>query len=176
MDSSKDVTPRDFNYQKEYIKYMAKLLNVDRRKSRATVVNYGDTTNLLQSFGYFTSFEDFKREFDLKANPIGGERRADKALKVASDLFQGTRNDVPKVVLFITAGKQNGAGRSLQDVAKAIRDTGVNIFVISVGPNADYGALRPVVQSQQDLVIVPSFEKLRYTADEHVQHIVRSKL
>jgi len=175
MDSSKDIRPSDLNLQKEYIKYMARLLNTKKGKSRATVVSYGDSTNLLQGFDYFTSYEDFAKEFDLKSSPIGGERRADNALKVASDLFEDARNDVPKVILFITGGKQSRAGQPLQEIAKRIRGTGVNIFVMSVGPNVDYSVLRPVVQNQQDLVNVPSFEKLKHSADELVQHIVRRK-
>lgn len=174
IDSSKDITARDFNLQKEFIKYMANLLNTETGRSRAAVVNYGNKPMIVSTFDRFQSYEVFKKQID-DARPVGGGRRADNAFQIVSDVMKGARNNVPKVILFVGGGKQDIGSRPLNDLAEKARNTGANIFVAAVGPNVDYSVVRSVVQNQQDMVIVPLFEKLRHSANSLVQHIVRGK-
>ena len=63
----------------------------------------------------------------------------DKALQVTTGLFRDSRENFPKVVLLVIAGKQiqrNGV-QSLQDAIRPLHQLGVRAYVVSIGSNLD---------------------------------------
>ncbi|KAK3745599.1 hypothetical protein QZH41_005840 [Actinostola sp. cb2023] len=170
IDSSNDITSRDFANQKDFVKYIANLLNIKSGKSRAAVVNYGDKPTIVSRFDGYQSFIDLRKQID-EARPVGGGRRVDSAFNIVPDIFNNARRHVPKVVVLVNGGKQVPGARGLGESVKQIRNIGAKTFVVAAGPNVDYSQLRPAVENQRDLAIVPLFGKLRHTAPGLTKYI-----
>lgn len=175
FDSSNGISPSELTNQKEFIKHTANLLNVKPGQSRAAVVSYGDKPTIISGLDSFSTNEELSKAID-GAQPTGGERRIDTALNIASQVFTRARPQVPKVVVLVSGGKQGPNARALDDAARRLRNLGIKTFVVAAGPNADYNQLRPVVESQRHITIVPAFPKLHQSAPGLAKLVAASKL
>lgn len=175
IDSSKDISRFDFGHQKDYVTYIANLLNVMRSKSRAAVVKYGDKPVVVSHFDDFQSLEDLSKQVD-RAKAVGGTRRMDNAFDIVPDIFKSARNHAPKVAIVLVGGKQDTVARRLGDVAEKVRNIGAHLFIVAVGHEVDYSELRPAVENQEDMFVVPLFGKLRHHVSGLIKHIAESKL
>lgn len=72
LDSSSFVTENNFVKEKEFVKALAKFLNVDPESSRASVVLFGSFPNTEIKFGDYRTLNDFNRLLD-QTRLFGGQ-------------------------------------------------------------------------------------------------------
>ena len=99
LDSSSQVTPEDFQNEKEFVKLIARYLNITPGKSRGSVIIFSNTAMPILPFDGYTTMSDFNAVID-RASQLSGSRRTDLAFGVAANLFRNARPTVSKVSLF----------------------------------------------------------------------------
>lgn len=163
LDSSGFVLAKNLILEKNFVKLMARLLNLENNRTRAALFAFGDNPELQISFD---GYED-REAFDAAVNKVPhlqGNRRIDKAFKSAADLLRSkSRPTVPSYVVLLTTGTQTLASdtRSLADASQEIRKYGGRIFVVAVLTGgykiSDFYA---AVQRPEDAVSLSSFVEL----------------
>jgi hypothetical protein len=163
VDSSVTVNRDDYRKEKEFVKTIARSLNIASGKTRAGYISYGRTAVVLVTLGRYADLGDFDDKVD-KAAYIGGNRRIDKALtSAATELQREGRRGVPKLVVLLTAGRQTPAldAVSLGQASKPLRDMGAKTYVITLGSEPSTQEVRPVVDRPEDIFVVRSYDNLR---------------
>ena len=174
VDSSRDVSEENFEKEKDFIKNAAYLLNLALGKSRVSVIQYSTAAYLPILLGEHNSTNTFDEHVDNLAL-IGKSRRIDRALIAAATALQYAENDRPKVVILITAGKQDsGFGELLPQAAAHLAKLRAKTFVVAIGQDTDPPKLKPVVRSDSDLLNVTSFERLVPRTRPIVKHIAEN--
>lgn len=162
MDSSTDVSREDYMKEKDFVKRMARYLNVSPRKSRAAVLTFGSQSTVVVTFDGYGTISGLDQAVD-KAAYVGGARRTDRALQAAASLLDDARALVPRLVLLITAGRQSQeSGARPPDVAvRPVRANGGKVFAVAIGSGYDPRELRLVVDTPQDIFSLSSFSDLQ---------------
>lgn len=86
----------DYIKEKDFIKSLAKFLNVRPGHSRAALVTYGSQAFRVVNFGETDTLKAFEHAVD-RAGKAGGPRRIDRALASAAIMLDESRRNVPKV-------------------------------------------------------------------------------
>ena len=100
LDASTTVGRDNFDKQKEFVKLLTRSLNVAPEKSRAALMTYSTNPFTVIPLGNYSTVQDFKRTLNA-ISFYGGERRMDRALEEAVDLFKRARPGVQRKVNFI---------------------------------------------------------------------------
>lgn len=167
IDSSRQITPDKLQKQKNFIKAIARSMNVLPGRSRLALVNYGSTSTPVVDFDSYRNLNELNAQVD-NARAQGGDRRIDQALDGASALIRTARSDVPKISILVTGGRHTSSqgARTLEEAAKRIRDLGARTYVVGVGNGPDKNQLRPLVQHTQDVLDVNDFDALQSKGTE----------
>ena len=173
IDSSYEVSQEDLVREKDFIKSLVRSLNISSDSSRAALISYGDRGSISSRFIRLKNLTDFDRFVD-NASYIGGERRIDKAVEMATRLLNEAGAASSKVVIFLTAGKQASSGKSLEDVVQPLRRHGTKTYVIAIGKQTDLQELKPLVISPEDVLTVQSFTELR-TQENRVANLITER-
>lgn len=91
---------------------------------------------------------------------LSGSRRIDKALDFASRLMPGTRRLLPKIVVLLTAGRQQ-LGYPFDIEAEKLQNQGAQTYILSIGDKPNVNELRPIVKDDNDVFKVASFDDLQ---------------
>ena len=116
-------------------------------------------------FGDRPDIEIFKRAMDFVPH-TGGQRRIDLGLqRAASGLFAlsgPARRRVGKVAVVVTYGRQTPAPDviPLAQAVQPLKKLGVKVIVIGVGTRAVRSELVPIVEREEDLFLVQSYDDL----------------
>ena len=174
VDSSTSVGRDGFDKEKNFVKSLAKYLNVSPGKSRAAVITYSDTARTVLTFTGFQTERDFNQKLDDEPW-IGGTRRIDRALEAASTLLSQARGKAPKIVVLITGGSQSGGddGTPLGIAGQPLKDMGAKTIIVTVGSEADHVDFLPVVDSRDDIFGIPLFDDLRFEVQPIVKYTVK---
>ena len=163
MDSSKYVTADNYILEKNFVKLMARLLNLSSNRSRAALLTFSDNAQLVINFD---SYED-RAAFDAAVNTAPhqqGDRFIDKAFDSATGLLQtDSRATVPKYVILLTTGKPmlRSDSRSLVNASSSVRSNGGKVFVVAVVTGGyTISEFYPAVQRPEDAFSVSSFDAL----------------
>ena len=97
LDSSSRVTPEDYLREKEFVKLIARYLNITPGKSRGSVIIFSSEVTPILPFGGYTTMSEFSAAID-RAPQLSGSRRIDRAFGVAATLFTNARPNVLKVI------------------------------------------------------------------------------
>ena len=161
VDTSSSVGTLDFRSQKQFVKSMAKSLNVAPEKSRAGIITYGATSSQPDSAGMYASLSAFEASVD-GSRYIGGPRRTHLAVDSADALLRAARPNVHKVVVLLTGGNQSFTQEvsSLAQSFKALRSSGAKVFVVAIGSIHQMVRLHPAVERLEDIFRLASFETL----------------
>ena len=161
LDSSQSVRREDYRKEKDFVKAMARSLNVSPGKSQIAVIVYGATAQTLVRFSDDSSSSALDNRIDSLPT-VGGERRIDTALGKAAAILATARPSSPKIILLLTAGKHVsvGGGQSLADAARSIRALDGRAFAVAVGPEVDVQELREVVEAPSHVFSVPTYDGL----------------
>lgn len=177
MDSSKYVTANNYIFEKNFVKLMARLLNLASNRSRAALYTFGDLPQLEISFDGYQDREAFDAAVK-KAPHLQGNRRIDKALESAAELLKTkSRATVPKYVVLLTTGTQTVQpdARSLVDASRVIRSYGGRVFVVAILTGGyTINEFYPAVQRLDDAFPVSSFTNLLPRAPSIAARIMAS--
>lgn len=163
MDASSFVTQANLIDEKDFVKSLAKFLNVSPGTSRAALVVYGTSSITEMLFNDSRSLRDFSEGVDL-VRAVGGLRRMDVALKEATNLLADKRRGVPHVVVLVTMGEQSPSvdGVPLDDALEPLENLGVHTFVVAIGHDPD---------TSTNILRVPSFKALPSQAYDMARQI-----
>ena len=134
MDSSSNVPFSNYKKEKDFVKDLARYLNVSPGNSRAAVVTYGSRAAEVIGFDIRRSVSDFETAVD-NSPYINGRRRIDRSLGKIVDIMSNARPTATKLVVLLTADKQLSEFGSTTPAraAKPLWEKGVNIFIIAIG-------------------------------------------
>lgn len=169
MDAS--VDRRDYIKEKNFVKELARQMNLAPGKSRASIVAYGRSPYLISRLGGYSSLVDFERKVD-SAISLSGPRRIDSALQAARQVLNEARPNHPKIAVLVTAGRQDPNGPRLNAAAEPLRRSGVKTFVVAIGSTPDSRELQPVVEKQEDIFRISSFDQLSPETRSVVEKII----
>lgn len=175
VDSSSSVPRDDYKKEQEFVKTMARSLNIPNRKLRVGYITYGSIARVSFTLGRYTHLTDFDDKVD-KAVYVGGSRRIDRALTLAvGELQREGRQSVPKLVVLLTAGRQFPASDavSLERASKPLRDMGAKTYVVALGSQPSTQELTPVVGRPEDIFAVRSYDNLRPRAHPIASELTR---
>ena len=163
MDASSFITQRNLIDEKDFVKSLAKFLNVSPGASRAALVLYGTVSITEMRFNESRSLRDFSDGVD-RAKDVGGLRRMDIALQEATNLLADKRRGVPHVVVLVTTGGQSSSVDSipLDDALEPLENLGVHTFVVAIGHDPD---------TSTNILHVPSFDALPSRAYDMAKEI-----
>ena len=163
MDGSSFVTQSNLIDEKDFVKSLAKFLNVSPGTSRVALVLYGTFSITEMRFNDSRSWRDFSDGVDL-AQAVGGLRRMDIALKEATNLLADKRRGVPHVVVLVTTGEQSSSEGDipLDDALEPLENLGVHTFVVAIGHDPD---------TSTNILRVPSFKALPSRAYDMARQI-----
>ena len=162
MDSTSAVPLEDYKKEKEFVKYLARYLNVSPGNSRAALVTYGNRAAEVVGFDLNRPLSNFEAAVD-RAPFAGGDRRIDRALDKTSQIMADARPTARKIVLLLTSGKQASASGSKTpgEAAIPLLKGGVYSYVVAISLKPDISELRPVVQESSHIFRMGSFDDLR---------------
>lgn len=138
IDASSFVTRDNLIKEKDFVKSLAKFLNVSPEASRAALVLFGTLPNTEVKFNDYSALRDFNDRVD-QARALGGFRRMDRALDEATNVLADRRRGVPHVVVLVTTGKQSRSedSISLDEALEPLEKLGVHTFVVAIGHDPD---------------------------------------
>ena len=155
VDSSRGVGEDDYRREKEFIKSLASHFNLHPSGARGTVVIYGNQPSAV------VGFDDLQFIEKVDAAPLlGTPRRTDRALELAKRVFSTSKPGNRKILVLVTAGQQVTGSRPLREFAEPLRKLGTQRFVVVLGNKPDDRTLLPLVDRFQDIIRVPSSDRL----------------
>ena len=165
MDSSGSIGYRDYNKEKNLIKTLAKRLGIQQGGSRAGIVVYDGFATVEARFDQYPSAASFLsavRKLPYK----GGQTRLDKALALSHKLFEKARAEAPKLAIVLTDGRQtrDPDTKNLTMASAPLKRDGIHIVAAGVG-DADWGELRLMTDSHEDVFFAEDFGKLASQAE-----------
>ena len=162
IDSSSAVTLEDYKKEKEFVKYLARYLNVSPGNSRAALITYGDRASEVVGFDINRPFSNFEAAVD-RATFLGGDRRIDRSLDKTSEIMADARPTLTKIFVLLTSGKQASAfgSKTPGEAAAPLLKGGVYSYVVAISRQPDISELRPVVQESSHIFRMASFDDLR---------------
>ena len=161
VDSSASVGSENYQKEKEFVKSLARLVNVTSEKSKVAVIAYSTRTIPVVQFDGYQSLDDLDEKVDDMPLLGGSYRRMDVALQKASQiLLNSARQHAPKIAVLLTAGRQIPSGVSLDTATQPVRSLNGTVIVVALGQQYDKRELDPVVSEPKDLFEIESFDVL----------------
>jgi len=145
LDSSSAVPKANYGEELSFLRKIIGQFEISPRYVRAGIIPYGKTAELAVPLGSRTTNEAINQS--ISSLPyIGGNKRIDRALKLAYQTFSQARPLVPKILLIFTHGGQlTDPGTDLRPPVQALRGQGVSVFVIAIGEGIDSSRLNQIV-------------------------------
>ena len=158
--------------EKEFVKAMVRSFDAPVKESKMAAVPYGVFTVTSGTLNAYQSLNEFDRDVDA-LQVISGQRRMDEALNAASNMLRREKSPVRSIVILLTAGRQSQLHRGLpvRNSSKELRNVGAEMYVITIGSEASYEELRPIVAEPEDIYQVGSFDYLQREAQPIGQDI-----
>ena len=172
VDSSGGIGSNNYKKQKEFVKAIAKALNLGEKYSRACLVVYSDKPRLVTNFNSHKTLREFGSALD-RAPYLNRIRRIDNALEYGADLLRRARRDIPKVAILITSGARDSSN-SLDVASNPLKALGAKSFIVAIGNAPDIRELRLVVANNDDIFRVSSFRFLPGIEESFPKHIISS--
>ena len=165
MESSDNISPRDYQRIKDFVKEAATYLLTNGGEQQVGVIVFNSEAVIRIAFGQYHSEFDFNRAIDNL--PLGkGLGQIQKALHIAStQLFTdagGARSGVQKLCIVLTNKKQ-AVGEDtevLKDAARPLQRAGVRMIAIGVTSSVDWKALRSITEDVKDVIVSYSCDSL----------------
>lgn len=170
LDSSRSVTPSDFEKQKQFIKNILAQFPVGPEKTQAGIIKYSQKAEIELNFNEFETEKDLSNAVDGIKHDQADFSRLDLALEMASNnLFtqeHGARKDTAKALVILGDGHivaETLAGKLINtsvSYAKTLRDSGVNVFAIGVGVEKNKEFLKELVSDPSYYLEIESYNEL----------------
>lgn len=159
VDSSSEVGLQNYNREKDFLKLIAKHLNLNPEKSRVSVVIYSSVARNDIKFGDYSNATMFDKAVE-GLHYFGSGRKMDLGLREAAAVLKNARDGVPKVVILLTTGRQSLPTSPLVKAVKPLVKLKAKLFIVAITSRIYERELLPLVDHPGDLRKVPSFESL----------------
>ena len=177
MDSSESITDEDFEREKIAVKEIAGRFLSASPDSRAGVIMYSGRPELMVDFGSQNSISEFESAVDDLTHKRS-MTRIDSALRFAAEtLFSNPRRSASSVAVVMTDGIQTpGPGvEPLRTAVLPLREKGVRVLAVGVGPRVDRSELKDLVTSANDVFQMSSFQELLNKSEELLEVVCPGK-
>ena len=164
VDSSATVGSKNYQKEKEFVKFLARLVNITSENTRIAVIVYNSSPSVVVQFGDYKSIAEFDELVDNITLLGGSYRRMDLALELAARLLISARSNVSKIAVLLTAGRQLPGGISLDTATEELRNLNATTLVVAIGQQYNKQELSPVVTAPEDLFELSSFDELALRA------------
>ena len=165
MESSDNISPRDYQRIKDFVKEAAAYLLTNGGEQQVGVILFNSEATIRFKFGQYYSEFDFNRAIDNL--PLEkGLGQIHKALQIATtELFTdvgGSRPGVQKLCIVLTNKKQTFAEdtKVLKDAVGPLQRAGVRVIAIGVTSSVDWKALRTITEDVKDVIVSYSCDSL----------------
>lgn len=159
VDSSNEVTSQDYTKEKQFVKSVTRALNLAPEKSRVAVVIYSDYATTPVHFTDYQTAERFNNAVD-NLRHLRRTRRMDRALIETVNVLKQARPSVPKIVVFLTSGRQDAGAPTLDAAARALNETGAKTYLVAIGQRPDLRELLVIVEKPDGVISVKAFGDL----------------
>ena len=165
MDSSGSLEEEGFNKQKEFIKAVARTLDMSPFHSQIGVITYSDRASVEIKLSDHQHQEDLINAVE-SLKYIGRTTRIDKAIVVATKELMtpgaGRREDIPGVMVILTDGRQTPDSDTtpLEEASLSLEKLGVKTIVVGIGKLADEKGVQKLAVRNKDIFHAPSLELL----------------
>lgn len=160
VDSSNEVSSHDYTSEKRFVKSVARALNLASKKSRVAVIIYSDYATTPIKFADYQTTGRFNDAVDNLIH-IRRTRRMDRALFETVEALKQARPLVPKLVFFLTSGRQDTGAPSLDAAARGVTETGAIVYLVAIGQRPNLRELRVVVEKPDNIISVTAFGDLQ---------------
>lgn len=161
MDSSGLRSANEFASQINFIKVVAKRLDVSPNGTRAGVIFYNNPPQLTIALDKYKTVPELYTLLD-GLSLQGGGRQLHKALTLAGQTIQASPTSAPKYVVVFVEGQQyvtNGAAL-LREAVRPLQALGVAVYLVAIGNKINRQELTSMVQNSEHIVHVPDFTQL----------------
>ena len=164
IDASLDVTGSDFVKEKDFVKSVARTLELPLNETKIAAIPYGASvkSGILNTY---QTLSEFDRDVD-SLQRLTGSRRMDEALKATRNILRREKAAERNIVILLTAGRQAVGYRGvlLTNSGKGAMEAGAEIFVVAIGKAHSVEELKSIVLSSQDIYQIGSFNYLQREA------------
>ena len=160
MDSSDEVSSQGYTSEKQFVMSVARALNLAPKKSRVAVIIYSDYATTPIKFADYQTTTLFNDAVDNLIH-LRRTRRMDRALFETVEVLKQARPLVPKLVFFLTSGRQDTGAPTLDAAARAVTDTGAMTYLVAIGQRPNLRELRVIVEKPDNIMSVTAFGDLQ---------------
>ena len=177
VDSSAGLSTSQFESQIDFIKAIAKYLNVSPPSTRLGVITYNSSPQLSIDVDSYDSLSAFYTLLDALPQ-LGGGRRLDKALELAAVSFRKTQDGIPKFLVVLAEGRYDTEPdiKPFAEVVKPLQEMGVTVYVIGIGTSVSLKELNTMVEKPGNVLTVKTFDDLLRDVGPIASHIGMEKL
>jgi len=161
MDSSSQISPREFFQEKYFVKTVSAILNVSPGKSEAAVISYANDVEILTKFEKKLTVAEYEGLIDNAVLKAGSGDIA-KALKAAVQVAREGRYAYPKIAILIIAEKYDT--KNFNEFHQALNGLGVKLYIIAISRNVDEKNFLPLMYHPDDIFPVDSFDFVQSAA------------
>jgi hypothetical protein len=162
LDGSRPLTNAQFSKLKEAILNMLNRYTISEKDTHVGLLEFSSSVKVVSRLNRDNSISRIKDILTPLQPSRGSTRVTDDALRVASDkmfdVSAGGRPGASKVLIILTRGNSSG-DTSPVEAAKPLKNVGVNIFVINIGPQADPKEGKGIATSDKHVVPVDDPDK-----------------
>lgn len=168
VDASRGVTQDIFKKEKEFVKRLSTHFNISTNGPYGSVFLYDNSSHLVVGFGQPNLFKRLDR-----ATLTGMPRRIDKVLQQVALLFSRSVRRGRKIVVLLMAGKQAVAAdvRPLSEAVRPLQRLKVQTFVVTIGRGIETRNILTIVDSRNDLFMVPDINRLPSLSKPFAKHV-----
>lgn len=164
VDSSNSISKTNYQLEKDFVKLIAKQLNIGSSNSRASLVLFSGNAYLEARLDQYNNTKDFQNAVD-QLRHLKSTTRIDLALDVTNQVFSTalSRAGVPKVAIVLTDGYLTGGGSAddLREAAKRLWAKNVRVMAVGIGNQVNQRELESMTQSNADIVRSRDFHELK---------------
>ena len=169
VDSSALLSADQFETQIDFIKAIAKHLDVSPTRTRLAVITYNSRPQLSVNFTSYTSLSELYNLLDgLPQLQVG--RRLDKALQLAVESFTLSPSDIPRFLVVLAEGRYDlePGVRTLAQAVQPLHGMGVTVYVVSIGRSV---GLDSIVDKPENILTVQTASALLWDVGRIAEHI-----
>ncbi|XP_061084688.1 collagen alpha-1(XXI) chain [Conger conger] len=173
LDGSWSVADTNFEIVKRWLVNITTHFNIGQKFTQVGVIQYSDEPHLHIPLGNHYSGEDLIEAMEA-IEYMGGNTNTGKAIQFASDRLFATSerapNGVTKIAVVLTDGKSQD---EVAAAAEEVRKTGVILFAIGVGEEAEEWQLKAIANKPASTYV---FYVEDYIAISKIREVIRQKL
>lgn len=173
VDASAGITEDNFERAKAFVKKTAAMLNLSPRDTRAGVVTFSSFPKIVVPMGGY-KISSFGRAIDDAAlHRDGVKSRIDLAFQFGSKELRTPGKNQKKVAVLMISEEQEKRAEPLGIVSHPLRDTGADVFIITIGSKPNIENLLPMVRDAEDIFKVASYQDLLIRNHDIAENIAK---